>query len=89
MWPDIVQKKDKKLLNSGSPNSCWRYIILFNYILMAEVWFVSYLHTLGVTSKPIHSSSRCEGMTQTKPEAFSRISMYILVFLHEQNIKEV
>ena len=26
------------------PSSCWRYIILFNCILMDKVWFVSYLH---------------------------------------------
>ena len=80
------------------PSSCWRYIILFNCILMDKLWFVTYLHTLGekanpcfhslgVTSKPIPSRSRCEGMTQTKPEAFDRISMDILVFLHERIYK--
>ena len=65
---------------------------------MDKVWFVSYLHALGVkanpcfhglgvTSKPIPSRSRCEGMTQTKPEAFARIRIDILVFLHEQKYK--
>ena len=73
-------------------------VILFNCILMDKVWFVSYphalgvrvnqgFHGLGVTRKPIPSWSRCEGMTQTKPEAFDRISMDILVFLHERIYK--
>ena len=33
------------------------------------------------------SRSSCEGMTQTKPEAFDRISMNILDFLHERIYK--
>ena len=33
------------------------------------------------------SRSRCEGMTQTKPEAFDRISINILIFSHKRIYK--